>query len=92
MIDRETIIKLAQEAGFECMDGFHDENDVVGGNYGSITKFAQLVAEHERAKLAQLIERQRVMVLRPTEPCAEDRAKAINDTLYDIVRMIRSRK
>ena len=53
-MDREEVIKLAQKAGFDP----HDMSDDFTCNLVDIERFAALVAEHEREKLAAwMIER-----------------------------------
>ena len=50
MIDRETIIKLAREAG-----GWGDDA-VSFCEFAELERFAQLVAEHEREECAKVVE------------------------------------
>lgn len=56
MIDRETIIRMAEEAGGRAMQPYDygDTPDRMIMMYGSLVKFAQLVAEHEREACAKL--------------------------------------
>ena len=51
-IDRETIIKLAREAGFDP----HDMSADFTCNIEDIARFAKLVAEHEREACAKYFE------------------------------------
>ena len=51
-MDRETIIKLAREAGFDP----HDMSADFTCNIEDIARFAKLVAEHEREACAQVAE------------------------------------
>ena len=49
-MDREEVIKLAQEAGFDP----HDMSDDFSCNLIDIERFAALVAEHEREACAKV--------------------------------------
>lgn len=52
-MNREDIIRMAKEAGFQYLESFTDDPEPVyaGDELGSLTKFAQLVAAHEREEI-----------------------------------------
>lgn len=52
-MDREDIIRMAKEAGFHVEDDDYG-NPMLVTDSGDLTKFAQLVAAHEREECAQI--------------------------------------
>lgn len=52
-MNREDIIRMAEEAGFEYLE-YMDDSVYAGNELGSLTKFAQLVAATEREECAKL--------------------------------------
>ena len=54
-MNREDIIRMAEEAGFQYYQTFTDGDVCVGDECGSLVKFAQLVAAHEREQIARLV-------------------------------------
>ena len=55
-MNREDIIRMAEEAGFQYYQTFTDGDVCVGDECGSLVKFAQLVAGHEREQIAKLVD------------------------------------
>lgn len=52
----DDIIRMAEEAGFQYYQTFKDGDVCVGDECGSLVKFAQLVAAHERDACANIAE------------------------------------
>lgn len=52
---RDDIIRMAEEAGFECIEYMNDRV-YAGEELGSLTTFAQLVAAHEREQIAEMMD------------------------------------
>lgn len=55
-MNREDIIRMAEEAGFQYYLTFTDGDVCIGDECGSLVKFAQLVAAAERQACASIVE------------------------------------